>query len=226
MAGDEENPVPPPKGEGESAPAVEGATKMFSMKLDAWLSDFSPGDLLGEQAPSEGAAAPEGGALVEPLDIAPIAPAPAAVVAPAPRVVVPGLIPPPDAVPAGRGSSADLLAPAPGRISHPDLSLAAPGRISQPDLSLSTSARISHPDLSLSTNAPTIDPLAPPIVVSPAPPPGVSAAAVLIGLPREQPEAPRSKATLIILLVILVLAVGLAAAFFLYGDQLPFLKAA
>ena len=62
MAGDKENPLPP-EGQGDGAPAVEGATKMFSMKLDAWLSDFSPGDLLGEggwvhRAPRCGAAPP------------------------------------------------------------------------------------------------------------------------------------------------------------------------
>lgn len=31
---------------------------MFSMKLDAWLSDFSPGDLLGEAPAAPEAAAP------------------------------------------------------------------------------------------------------------------------------------------------------------------------
>ncbi|MEO7330333.1 MAG: hypothetical protein ABI193_17285, partial [Minicystis sp.] len=75
MAGDKENPVPP-EHQGEGAPGVEGATKMFSMKLDAWLSDFSPGDLLGDApaAPVEAAAPVDA-----PLEIAPVILAPRAV---------------------------------------------------------------------------------------------------------------------------------------------------
>jgi hypothetical protein len=227
MAGDKENPVPP-EGQGEGAPAVEGATKMFSMKLDAWLSDFSPGDLLGEApaAPAEVAAPVDA-----PLDIAPVVTAPPAVAPAAPRVIIPGLIPPPAVAPAGRASSPDLLVDPLARISRPD-HLAPPGRSSSADLLADPLARISRPDLPGAAApptidplaAPTIDPLSPPIVVSPAPPPGVSAAAMMIGLPREQPVETRGKGLLVALLLILLVVIAGAVAVFLYADRIPFLN--
>jgi hypothetical protein len=232
MAGDKENPLPP-EGQGEGAPAVEGATKMFSMKLDGWLSDFSPGDLLGEGAPAAPADAP----LVEPLDIAPVATAPVALIPQAPRVIVPGLIPPPDAPPAARASSPDLLADPLARISRPDLPAARisrpdlpAARASSPDLLADPLARISRPDLPGAAaptidplGPPTIDPLGPPIVVSPAPPPGVSAAAMMIGLPGEQHLPARRNSLVLRLLLILFLVSAGAAAYVFFGDKIAVL---